>query len=199
MICTVQISTRLRHERLKKTIKSVLDTASHPENIEFILRCDFDDIATLNALPEIIPMGNIKVIVGKPLTYIGYSINHWDMGQIAVGDWLWYFDDDATMDECSKGWDEKLALMPKTGTIVLPEWNRLGGSSYHENLTHPFMFLPNGWWKSYGITKFAEPCDDFIFRTLRGKYKWETVYLEGVSTWHQREINDALNKEQNRF
>jgi hypothetical protein len=27
----------------------------------------------------------------------------------------------------------------------------------------------------------------------------ETVYLEGVSTWHEREQNDVLNKEQKRF
>jgi hypothetical protein len=199
MICTVNICTRLRPQRLKESIKSVLDTASKPNEIQFTLRCDCDDRATLDALPNIIPMGNIKVIVGKPLGYIGYPFANWDMCKLADGEWIWHFDDDATMEDCSKGWDDKLMKMPTHGAVVLPETDHLGGSKYFRNSIHPFMWLPNRWWEEYGITEFVQPFDDFIFKHIQPKYKWETYYLDGVSTWHQRFIDDPLNAEQKRF
>jgi hypothetical protein len=200
MNCTVNICTRLRPQRLKETIRSVLDTATYPDQIQFTLRADCDDKGTLTALPDIIPMGNIQVIVGKPLGYTGYPIVNWDMCKLAEGEWIWHFDDDATMKPESKGWDEKLMTMPKHGAIILPEWDLLGGSGYHRNSCHPFMWLPNRWWEEYGITEFSQPFDDFIFKhSLRTKYGWETYYLDGVSTWHQRRLEDALNQEQKRF
>ena len=200
MICTVNICTRLRHDRLKQSIRSIFDTAAHPDNVEVILSADRDDLCTLLALPEILTMdSNIKAIIGKPLGYTGYPERNWEMCQIATGDWIWHFDDDATVKEDSYGWDERLALMPKKDIVVLPEWDILGGSGYHKNSIHPFMFLPNGWWKPLGITKFSQPFDDYIFRHVQKDTKWETRYLMGVSTFHERRLEDSLNKEQQRF
>jgi len=199
MICTVNISTRRRHRRLMGAIKSVLDTARHPSHIEFILSVDCDDADTLAALPEIMAMGNIKVIVGKPTGYVGYPDRNWDMSQLAQGQWIFHFDDDAIITEDSLDWDEKLLQMPKERVVVLPEWDILGGSGYHMNSIHPFMFLPNCWWLVTGVTKFSQPFDDFIFRHVQKDHNWETKYLMGVSTKHERILEDALNQEQQRF
>lgn len=201
MICSINIYTR-RPIRLRDTIRSVVDTVSDPANIEFILRYDSDDEHSIKNIEETKQMANVKTICGPPLGYKGYPLANWEMSQLAEGDWIWHFDDDATMDKCSKDWDVKLAEEPKEYMIVLPEVDRLGGSTYHRNSIHPFMWLPSRWWEKIGLKEFTEsqqPFDRFIFGTLHGKHKWAIHYLSGVSTWHQRMQNDTLNLKQRRF
>ena len=197
MICTIQIATRLRPGRLMRTVQSVMDSANHPENIEFILRCDGDDSATIALIPDLVRMGNVRIIVGNSLGYAGYPRYHWEMCQLAEGEWIWWFDDDALVKESSKGWDDRLFDAPKTGFIVQPEINQLGGSGYQRDSSCPFFFLPNGWWKEFGIKQFDQPGDAWVFSQLREQRKWGTHYIPGLWILHERLFTDPLWKERN--
>jgi hypothetical protein len=197
MNCSVNIYTR-RPARLKQTIKSILDTANNPSDIEFVLRYDNDDADSANAMPEICSMAMVKAISGPPLGYAGYPVANWQMCKQDDGDWIWHFDDDATVMETSKGWDEKLRRAPRN-KLVVPEWNILGGSGYHMDSSCPFFFLPNRWWQPYGIKEFTQPFDTFVQRTLVDKYHWDIHYILGLSTFHERIREDPLNLKQNRF
>lgn len=201
MICSVCIYSK-RPKRLVDTIISVGATVSDVSNLEFIIRIDDEDTKAYEEhLPLAMGICPIKVVTGKSLGYKCYPDALWEMYQSAKGDWLWHFDDDATMDEESIGWDLKLFEQPLSGVVVLPEIDRLGGSTYRKNSIHPFMWLPNGWWKAVGLDRLDgrnQPFDNYIFRDFQKRTGWKTVYLEGVSTWHQRIKEDPLNLAQNR-
>lgn len=202
MNCSICIYTR-RPKRLLETISSCARTADEPKNIEFMLRYDRDDGQMISMRKEIFDQHeNITMVSGDTLGYSGYTVALWEMYQKTTGDWLWHFDDDATMEECSQGWDTKLKLIKQQGVVVLPEIDHLGGSRYQRNSIHPFMWLRNKWWEQIGLKEINashQPFDDFIFKRVQPRHKWPTVYLDGVSTWHQRIKEDELNLMQQRF
>jgi len=196
MKISIVIPSRKRVARLMKAVETISSLAAHPEELEFVFRIDEDDSETIAAMTDFISRFNCLFIVGKHLGYNGSAKRLWEMSAMASGSWIWYFDDDAYLNDCSAGWDSKLSEV-KGAMIVLPEINQLGGSLYPRNSVHPLMILPNKWWLCVGIEEFKLPTDFYFFSVLR-KNGWETIYLPGVSTAHDRNKNDPLMIEQNR-
>ena len=188
------IPSRLRCDQLKRCIRSVFASADHPESVECVVRLDKDDASTVDRIREIQRISpNIQIIVGDPGGYNGQCTYYWEMSQAAKGQWLWMLNDDATVAESSKGWDNRLMGHAPGGKIILPEWDCLSQSAYRHNRSHPFYFLPNGWWKPFGLTHFANPIDRYCERFLRNR-GWRVEWLAGLTTHHDRNEQDALMK-----
>jgi len=114
MKIAILIPSRGRPEGARRIIESGYRLAAHPENVEFIVRLDWDDpalSATLKALPNY-----SKAIIGSPLR--GYlSLHEYtnDCAASSTADWLCGMNDDA--DFISNDWD--LAIPTASGKQVL--------------------------------------------------------------------------------
>jgi hypothetical protein len=199
MLCSVLIPTRHRADRLAAAVESVFRTAVSPQSVEVILCVHADDTETVTALPSLLLMGNVRAFIGPPAPYDKNGEIHWELCQLAKGAWLWFFNDDVTVDQCSLGWDDCLQDMPTGGVIALPDTHRLGESIYTRDEKCPFMFTPNGWWKRLGLTGFVSPIDNFVFGTLRVANAWKTEFIPGLSVWHDRRNDRLMQEEGQRF
>ena len=105
MLVSVLIPTRGRPEKLKQAISSVRDTALNPQRIEFLLRVDDDDEATLGVLDTLGP--DVKALIGpRGQGYLDIHHHLHAMTQQAKGRWLFVFNDDSIM--MTKQWDKFL-------------------------------------------------------------------------------------------
>lgn len=96
------IPTRSRPELLARAVSSLLDTASSPANVEIMLRFDTDDETATESI-ERCEAPNLTAIIGEPLGYMGYATYSNELAEVATGDWLMVFNDDALMQTPS--WD----------------------------------------------------------------------------------------------
>ena len=107
IIATVIIPSRGRPARLTTAVRSLLDHARDPDQIEIVVRADDDDPGTAEvarALPR------TRVIVGP--RGAGYRDLHVWINEIAArttSRWLWIFNDDARIHSATRPWDEILA------------------------------------------------------------------------------------------
>jgi hypothetical protein len=174
---SVLLPTRYRTHQLRFAIESILKTAAHPELIEFVLRVDDDDEATRVFCCETLthPSSSLyispqlKVLKGTRLGHNRHCEMYWECAQAASGKWLFAFNDDAwindRMNSGSRGWDERLMKIPTTGYLSGPEVNVWNGVPMR-GIWHAwhFFFMPNGWWKEFGLTSFGKEftglCDE---------------------------------------
>jgi glycosyltransferase involved in cell wall biosynthesis len=141
------IPSRKRPEKLRKTIESILQTASGETDIEIIVRLDSDDARSLNAIPTL-------SLLHEPTTFLvgphgqGYAdaALWWNgMAAVAKGDWFFSFNDDAIME--GKNWDMELMGYDDPICMVLPQ----------DNYNHSsFPILPRRIYDILGhITRYA--------------------------------------------
>lgn len=194
MLCSVIIPTRKRLNKLTRAVASVFSTALDPTNVEVVLRIHSDDLETIQALPELLAMGNVKVAIGEPLKYGDSGTFYWEPCQLAVGRWVWMFNDDAMIDTSSDGWDGELSEIETSGWIVVPQTSRLGPSIYTLDQSCPFHLVPNRWWEQFGLKHFGHPIDNFVLDRLRHDAKWKTKFLPGLSVWHDRDELESLSE-----
>jgi len=194
ILVSALIPTRARPERLKRTMQSLIDNALNPERIEFCLRVDDDDKATIEYLyhftnPRI--KRTIKPRVGY--NYMGAMVQ--DCVDLATGTWVFLIDDDCMIE--GKGWDEKLAMIKPDGNYAQCEFYHLGGSRYGSGSCGPVgMILPNGSWVGHevseplGLTGIA----DNFFRDVAVKAGWKLNLLKNVFYCHMRDSDDVLKE-----
>lgn len=100
MNLTIMTPSRNRPENMKNAIKSLKETAFKPEEIEFIVRVDDDDVM----LEEYKKIPDIKLIIGKRgRGYADTGIFYEEMVKVATGKWLMIWGDDGRM--IGKDWD----------------------------------------------------------------------------------------------
>jgi hypothetical protein len=196
MNISVLIPTRYRIERLAQAIGSLLDTAAHPDKVEFVLRMHSDDSETVSAIPKLLRMATVQVIVGRPLGYEGDPVYFWEMSNIASGRWLLGFNDDVIMERSSAGWDVHPDLVDER-TIYIPAVSKFNESVYVNDSNCPFNILPNRWWTHIGATQFEFPTDKTMYSRLRAA-GWKTQFLTGMAIHHKHMADDKLMKEENR-
>ncbi len=95
------INTRARVELLANCIDSVKTLAKNPEKVEYLCRCDLDDLPTINWIHE---QKNplIRLFVGLRPDNLLVSMN--DLAAQARGRFIWAMNDDV---QClTKDWDE---------------------------------------------------------------------------------------------
>lgn len=106
-LCTVLLPTRGRPKMLCESIDSLHSLAKDKTLVEFILKIDDDDSATLEILPRLSALLPLKAIV-SPRGNGYHDIHNWvnQMSSLAKGDWLLLWNDDARMK--TDGWDQTL-------------------------------------------------------------------------------------------
>jgi len=102
MFVSVLLPTRGRTEAVKSSIQSLLETAIEPENIEILFRLDDDDDTDPEELQSL--HTHVKIITGPRLNgYQSLDIFYNELCEIATGEWLFLWNDDAIM--LSDCWD----------------------------------------------------------------------------------------------
>lgn len=186
-LCAVLIASRGRHERLLKTIKSVLATSS-PENVEIVLRLDGDDMATIGVVPLIYSMSpETRVLVGpRKRGYDSLPEFYTEMAAHCQAKWIVGMNDDITF-EGEPGWDEQLKAIPTTGVLVEPEFLQNNLSRYGSGSCCVLPFVPNGCWRAFGNPTIREPMDTWLRQVLVGNNGWRVELLRGMWANHQRD------------
>lgn len=109
-LVSVLIPTRNRVNRLQETLQSFISTSSDINSIEFVLKIDDDDLDTIDFVSKLEASFNLrikKIISPRGAGYSDLHIFSNRSAQIANGDWLFIFNDDAKM--LTKGWDALIA------------------------------------------------------------------------------------------
>jgi glycosyltransferase involved in cell wall biosynthesis len=143
-ILSILLPTRGRREMLKRSIESLINTASTPGRLEILLGIDEDDEGLTEYLKdEIAPMLLEKQVecranLFKPLGYenLHQYVNH--LAGTATGEWLVFWNDDGIM--LTDGWDDEIDK--RTGQFKL-----LAFKDNHNG--HPysiFPILPKDWY-----------------------------------------------------
>lgn len=136
-IISVLLPTRGRTEALKKSLQSLLDTASNTSRIEIMLGVDEDDtVVTEYIQTEIAPIlqqagVNCKAQVFKPLGYDNLHTYVNTLASAATGEWLFFWNDDAIM--LSDNWDNEICKYNGQFKLLAPKDNHNG---------HPYAILP---------------------------------------------------------
>lgn len=143
-ILSILLPTRGRREMLKRSIESLITTASIPSRLEILLGIDEDDEGLTDYLKEeIAPLlleykVECRANLFKPLGYenLHQYVNH--LAGTATGEWLVFWNDDGIM--LTEGWDNEIDK--RTG-----EFKLLAFKDNHNG--HPysiFPILPKDWY-----------------------------------------------------
>jgi glycosyltransferase involved in cell wall biosynthesis len=136
-IISVLLPTRGRKETLKRSLESLISTATLPNKIELLLGIDDDDKEVTEYIKtEIAPLlkqynVECRASVFKPL---GYENLHTYVNTLAGhsnGEWLFFWNDDAVMN--SQGWDDVIRSYNGQFKLLAPTDNHEG---------HPYAIFP---------------------------------------------------------
>lgn len=106
-LASILIPTRGRKQWLCEAIDSVYSLAKDKTLFEFVLKIDDDDVETIEVSERLAKVLPIKTKI-SPRGNGYYDMHHWvsDMCDLAEGDWLFLFNDDARM--ATNEWDQIL-------------------------------------------------------------------------------------------
>lgn len=136
-IISILLPTRGRKEMLKRSLESLITTASNPGRLEVLLGLDNDDVDVIEYIKtEIAPFlqehkVECRAQIFKPL---GYTQLHTYVNTLAgasTGEWLFFWNDDAIMD--STGWDDEICKRDGEFKLLAPTDNHEG---------HPYAIFP---------------------------------------------------------
>ena len=134
---TVLLPTRGRPELLEKSIKSLMDKATNPADIEIMLGLDEDDTATTEYIKETIApylqeLGvEARANIFKPLGYENLHTYVNTLAGAATGEWLFFWNDDGLME--TQGWDDVINSYTGQFKLLAPKDNHNG---------HPYAIFP---------------------------------------------------------
>lgn len=134
---SVLLPTRKRTNILLKSLKTLVDNAHNPSQIELLLGIDEDDPQTKEYLQtevaEYLKDKNVecKASVFQPLGYERLHTYVNTLAQSAQGDWLFFWNDDGLM--TTPGWDD--VIVSHTG-----EFKLLAPRDNHDG--HPYAIFP---------------------------------------------------------
>lgn len=193
MIVSVLIPTRGRIHRLNHAIESIV-IKTPVDHYEILLRFDDDDWGDKQHLKQ---WPNTFAIHGPRFEgYNSLNLFYTELARQAKGDWLFIFNDDATLSE-SGYWTEQLAALPKSGVVAHPEWHQLNKSRYHSPSEQfsPFPIIPRSAMEEFTGKMFHPQVDIYVDKVLRGEKGWQSRYVSGMTILHERTIDETLPKE----
>ncbi len=154
-LVTVLLPTRGRPELLIQAVTSLHQRASRPDKIEWLFRVDTDDPNTQYACCKLIDQLPQATMVVEPRGTGYVNIHLWQsrLCQLARGDWIMLFNDDAIM--TTPRWDDQIANLQV------------------ENFPHPDIA------SAYFVTKDRPGCNEFFM--IRRKV-WEVLGFLSLST-----------------
>ena len=142
---SILLPTRGRREALVKSLNSLLDTASDPTRLEFLLGIDEDDEGCKEFIEEqIAPIMQkagveCKANIFKPLGYENLHTYVNTLASNANGEWLMFWNDDGIM--LTDKWDDVIESYTGQFKLLAPKDNHDG---------HPyaiFPIVPMDWFK----------------------------------------------------
>lgn len=142
---SILLPTRGRREALLKSLNSLLDTASDPTRLEFLLGIDEDDEGCKEFIEEhvapIMQKAGVecKANIFKPLGYENLHTYVNTLASNANGDWLMFWNDDGIM--LTDKWDDVIDSYTGQFKLLAPKDNHDG---------HPyaiFPIVPMDWFK----------------------------------------------------
>lgn len=122
ILISILIPSRNRIDILKESIDSLLLNASNPEQIQLLIRFDFDDFSSLNRCIELPNRKQDKILFGN--RFRGYKDHYLflnDLAKVADGEFLFTWNDDTTM--ISKNWDLEVQKYSTQFIVLKPKHN----------------------------------------------------------------------------
>ena len=190
-LCAVLIPTRLRPDRLARTVDSVFAT-SDPDYVEVLIRYDFDDFLTHHQLIQIKDKygDNVRCIVGpRKNGYTSLCEFYTELAEATLAKWIFLINDDITIE--GDGWHQQLRAIPSAGVYVQPEFYHLGGSKYGSGSCDACPIVPNGCWRHIR-RDLVNQVDNWLRDILTKEMKWKTELLRGMTVNHQRDSDQTI-------
>ena len=158
MDISILLPTRGRTVALESSIKSLLSTASRPQNTEILLAWDIDDEKSYEYFTK-----NIVGIIDQYQSHytcfgferLGYIRLNEYVNYLAgqsQGDWLFFWGDDAVME--SMAWDQKITAVRDFRVLRIPTHNQ-----------HPyaiFPIVPRAWYELFGYISDHQLTDTWV-------------------------------------
>ena len=136
---SVLLPTRKRIDSLRRSVESLQSTCTQSE-LEFLLFLDDDDTETIEAI-ERDPIADSKVLLAPRKGYIKLHEYVNSLCEIAEGDWLFLWNDDAIME--THGWDAIVGSFNGQFVVVNPETNHAN----HPRENCIFPIVPRKWFE----------------------------------------------------
>lgn len=136
-VISVLLPTRGRTDVLKKSLESLINSASDPSRLEILLGLDDDDEDIRPFIEkEIAPFMQEKGVecranIFEPLGYKKLNIYVNTLASSATGQWIFFWNDDAIME--TQGWDDIIESKNGEFKLFAPHDNHNG---------HPYAILP---------------------------------------------------------
>ena len=168
---SVILPTRGRKEPLLKSIRSLLDQADTPDQVEVLLGMDYDDEDSVSYVKTtILPnYPNVKLHMFPSYGYAKLNIYANALAALSVGRWLMLWNDDALMQ--TQSWDTAVNNydahpMPLLRMPV-------------EHMSHPFALFPivkRTWFEVVGTFSAYGHIDRFIYN-VQSNIDWNRKNL----------------------
>jgi hypothetical protein len=176
----VMIPTRGRPHRLAKSIRSVLDMADDPTQIQILMATDVDDTDSdvyikTNIIPDLEQRGITYVYTSYPRQ--GYANLHKyynDLAGYAQTNWLVVWNDDAVM--MSKGWDT--AIRRYDG-----EFRVLAFDTHNQHPYSIFPVIPRDWYALLGCISNHQMVDAVVSQM---SYMLDIMTRTDIKVEHER-------------
>jgi len=158
-LISILLPTRGRTHALERSIMSLIDLASNPSNLQFIVAFDNDDKDSSsyfidNIAPKIDSAGSLYTCLEfAPMGYIRLNEYVNQCAKTATGKWLMFWNDDAFID--SSDWD--LEITKHTGQFCC-----LRMPTHNEHPYAIFPIVPKEWYELFGYLSPHQISDAWI-------------------------------------
>ena len=177
---SVLLPTRGRTDALLRSVKSLLDLAQEPNNIEILYGIDNDDQVALKYLQDTISPAlqdqdyNNKILIFERMGYANLNQYVNQLAKHATGRWLMFWNDDAIMQ--TPHWDRHITAHDGNFVVLrMPTHNN-----------HPyaiFPIVPIDWYRIMGYLSPHQISDAWISQTA---YMLGIMRNIDVSVLHDR-------------
>lgn len=176
---SILIPTRKRFPRLCRTINSFVDLADQPDQIEFIIGVDSDDIETCDNVGKLSDELAEKNISFTALEFpqLGYHRLHDYLNAMwkhSTGDWLIFFNDDAVM--VSPQWDTMIRRYDG-------EFKCLAFDTHNHHPYSIFPIIPRAWIEHLGTVSNHHMFDAVISQIA---YLLDIMERTSIKADHER-------------
>lgn len=156
---SILLPTRGRTDALDRSIMSLINLASSPKNLQFVIAFDNDDKASSTHFVDSIASkindagAKYTCLEFAPMGYIRLNEYVNKCAKVATGDWLMFWNDDAFME--SAGWDKE--IVKHTGKFCC-----LRMPTHQEHPYAIFPIVPKQWYELFGYLSAHQISDAWI-------------------------------------
>ncbi len=191
-LISVLLPTRGRPQGLCESLDSLHSLAGWKTSMEFLLKVDDDDPATLDAARKIgavLAPGQMRIF-SSPRGRGYADIHHWtnELARQALGDWLLIWNDDALM--AMEKWDQMIASADADGLWHgLDEICLFAAQTLGRVLSTEFLFVRRDIPRILGHLSLSPNSDNWIYSVLRFI---GSAYFAPVGVKHNQDTDDAV-------